>query len=98
MALAPWGTPAQVRGADRDRPDEITTVRGQVAVATSDGTIQSVALDPADPTPCQEALAAVRDADWVVLGPGSWFTSVIPHLLVPDLCQALVETRARVLV
>ena len=98
MSLTPLVMTAQVRGADRDRPDEITTVRGQVAVATSDGTIQSVALEPADPAPCLEALAAVRDADWVVLGPGSWFTSVIPHLLVPELCRALVETRARVLV
>jgi uncharacterized cofD-like protein len=34
----------------------------------------------------------------VVLGPGSWFTSVIPHLLVPELRQALVETGGRVLV
>ena len=34
----------------------------------------------------------------MVLGPGSWFTSVIPHLLVPDLCRALVETRGRVVV
>ena len=33
------------------------------------------------------------DADWVVLGPGSWFTSVIPHLLVPELRRALVAVR-----
>jgi uncharacterized cofD-like protein len=37
----------------------------------------------------------VLDADWVVLGPGSWFSSVIPHLLVPELLEALVETKAR---
>ena len=35
------------------------------------------------PPACPEAVAAVREADWVVLGPGSWFTSVLPHLLVP---------------
>jgi uncharacterized cofD-like protein len=34
----------------------------------------------------------------VVLGPGSWFTSVLPHLLVPDLADALLRTRARRLV
>ena len=55
-------------------------------------------LEPAVPRPCPEALAAVAAADWVVLGPGSWFSSVIPHLLVPDLCRALVETSARVVV
>jgi uncharacterized cofD-like protein len=38
---------------------------------------------------------AIREADWVVLGPGSWFTSVLPHLLVPDLRRAIVETGAR---
>jgi uncharacterized cofD-like protein len=37
----------------------------------------------------------VDDADWVVLGPGSWFTSVIPHLLVPELSAALHRTPAR---
>jgi uncharacterized cofD-like protein len=54
-----------------------------------------ISLEPARPPACPEAVAAVRAADWVVLGPGSWFTSVIPHLLVPELAQALVETDAR---
>jgi uncharacterized cofD-like protein len=98
MALTPLVMTAQIRGVDPASPDAVTTVRGQVEVATSGGTIQSVALDPADPVPCAEAVEAVREADWVVLGPGSWFTSVIPHLLVPELCQALIETRGRVLV
>jgi uncharacterized cofD-like protein len=98
MALTPLVMTAQIRGVDPAAPDAVSTVRGQVEVATSVGTIQSVALDPPDPTPCQEAVAAVRAADWVVLGPGSWYTSVIPHLLVPELCRAVVETRGKVLV
>jgi uncharacterized cofD-like protein len=98
MALTPLVMSAQVRGADPAAPHALTTVRGQVEVATSPGTIQSVALEPAHPVPCPQAVAAVQDADWVVLGPGSWFTSVIPHLLVPELCRAVVETRGRVLV
>jgi uncharacterized cofD-like protein len=40
-------------------------------------------------------LEAVHAADVLLLGPGSWFSSVIPHLLVPDLRDALVTTRAR---
>lgn len=98
MALTPLVMTAQIRGVDPGAPDEVTTVRGQVEVATSDGTIQSVALEPANPAPCPEAVLAVRSADWVVLGPGSWYTSVIPHLLVPDLCRAVVETRGKVVV
>jgi uncharacterized cofD-like protein len=43
-------------------------------------------------------VTAVGAADWVVLGPGSWFTSVLPHLLVPRLARALHATRAHRLV
>ena len=66
------------------------TVRGQVAVATTPGRVrQHRRCVPEQPPACPEAVAAVREADWVVLGPGSWFTSVIPHLLVPELADAL---------
>jgi uncharacterized cofD-like protein len=98
MALTPMDITAVVRGLDPDDPDARATVRGQVAVAGTEGEIVSVSLDPASPEACPQAVAAVRDADWVVLGPGSWFTSVIPHLMVPDLRRALGETDARVVV
>ena len=52
-------------------------MRGQVEVATTQGQFVSVALDPPDPQACDEAVAAVMAAHSVVLGPGSWFTSVI---------------------
>lgn len=96
MALTPLDITARVRGLGAG--DDVTTVRGQVEVATTTGVISSVALDPEDPVACPEAVSAVLEADWVVLGPGSWFTSVIPHLLVPELRDALARTRARVLV
>jgi uncharacterized cofD-like protein len=95
MAVTPLDITASVRGADPARPDTLTTVRGQVQVASTSGQVTAVRLDPLDPPACPEALAAVAAADWVVLGPGSWFTSVIPHLLVPELRQALVRSTAR---
>ena len=95
MATVPLDITAQVEGADPARPREWSTVRGQVQVATTRGRVSSVTLDPVDPPACPEALQAVKAADWVVLGPGSWFTSVIPHLLVPDLRDGLVNSRAR---
>jgi 2-phospho-L-lactate transferase/gluconeogenesis factor (CofD/UPF0052 family) len=98
MASVPLDLVAEVEGADPARPDDLSTVRGQVACASTTGRVRSLSLVPADPPACAEALAAVGEADWVVLGPGSWFTSVIPHLLVPDLAAALVGTRARRLV
>src|SRR5262245_61685337 len=98
MAAVPLDLAAEVEGADPDRPDEISIVHGQVACATTTGRVRSVALTPADPPACPEAVDAIGAADWVVLGPGSWFTSVLPHLLVPELATALVGTRARRLV
>jgi uncharacterized cofD-like protein len=98
MSSVPLELAAEVVGADPARPTEVTTVRGQVACASTTGRVRSVSLIPADPPACPEAVAAIRDADWVVLGPGSWFTSVLPHLLVPGLADALVSTPARRLV
>jgi uncharacterized cofD-like protein len=98
MSAVPLDLVAEVEGADPDRPDEVRTVQGQVACATTTGRVRSVSLVPADPPACPEAVQAIGAADWVVLGPGSWFTSVLPHLLVPELAAALVGTRARRLV
>jgi uncharacterized cofD-like protein len=98
MAAVPLDLAAEVEGAEEGRPDEITTVHGQVACATTRGRVRSISLVPADPPACTEATEAVRAADWVVLGPGSWFTSVLPHLMVPQLAEALHQTPARRLV
>jgi uncharacterized cofD-like protein len=98
MSAVPLDLVAEVEGADPDRPDEVSIAVGQVACATTTGRVRSVSLIPADPPACPEAVQAIGAADWVVLGPGSWFTSVLPHLLVPDLAAALIGTRARRLV
>ena len=95
MAVTPLDITAEVVGLDPTKPKALTTVRGQVEVASTSGQVVSVHLDPSDPTACPQTLEAVRAADWVVLGPGSWFSSVIPHLLVPALRDALVSSSAR---
>lgn len=78
---------------------EADQVRGQVQVATTQHQIQSIGLEPKNPQVCEQAVAAVRNADVVVLGPGSWYTSVLTHFQVPQMSQALHETTAtRVLV
>ncbi|HEX9064595.1 MAG TPA: uridine diphosphate-N-acetylglucosamine-binding protein YvcK [Streptosporangiaceae bacterium] len=98
MASVPLDLEATVEGIDPDRPGQVRTIRGQVACATTTGQVRSMSLVPADPPACAQAVQAVAEADWVVLGPGSWFTSVLPHLLVPELARALVATPARRLV
>jgi uncharacterized cofD-like protein len=95
MSVRPIDITAEVIGADPQAPHTVSTVRGQVEVASTTGQVVSVHLVPDDPPACPEALTAIRAADWVVLGPGSWFTSVIPHLLVPELREALVTSPAR---
>jgi uncharacterized cofD-like protein len=98
MAITPMDITARVRGAEADAPGEVTTVRGQVAVATTPGSVLDVSLEPSDPKACPEAVDAIAEADWVVLGPGSWYSSVIPHLLVPGLREALAATPGKVVV
>ena len=98
MATTPMDITARVRGLDPADPTAVDVVRGQVEVAATEGDIVSVALVPADPEACAESVEAILAAEWVVLGPGSWFTSVIPHLMVPGLRRALAETTGRLVV
>jgi uncharacterized cofD-like protein len=95
MAAVPMDIVASVSGLDPAEPDALSVVRGQAQIAVTPGQVQSITLQPADPPAVPEAVAAVEDADWIVFGPGSWFTSVLPHLLVPSLASALATTRAR---
>jgi uncharacterized cofD-like protein len=76
----------------------LRTVVGQHAVASAPEHVESVRLTPTDPAACREVVAAVAAADWLVFGPGSWYTSVIPHLLVPELGRAIRDSAARRLV
>ena len=54
-----------------------------------------VTLSPADAQAYPPALKAIREANLIVLGPGSLFTSIIPNLLVPGVLQAIDEARNR---
>ncbi|MBV9446194.1 MAG: uridine diphosphate-N-acetylglucosamine-binding protein YvcK [Streptosporangiaceae bacterium] len=95
MAAVPLDIVAEVVGADPERPGEVSIVRGQKECATTPGRVRSITLEPANPPAVPQAVDAVGEADWVVFGPGSWFTSVLPHLMVPELAKALRETPAR---
>lgn len=94
MAGVPLRIEADVTGLEND-PRLSRVIRGQVAVAVTTGQVRRVRLLPHQPPACPEAVQAVLDADVVTLGPGSWFSSVIPHVLVPELLDALKRTEAR---
>lgn len=70
-------------------------VRGQVEVATTKGRIESLRLIPESPRTTPQVLDALRRAEWITIGPGSWFSSVMPHLLLPELSQAVVTSPAK---
>jgi uncharacterized cofD-like protein len=98
MAAVPLAIEADVLTTDPADPSagpRRRVVHGQSAVAVAKGRIEQVRLVPPDPPVGPEAIEAIGSADWVVLGPGSWFTSVLPHLLVPGLADALHRTPAR---
>lgn len=93
MACEPLAIEADIR-----HESKITTVRGQHEVAVAEGEVLEVRITPPAPAACPEALEAIGEADWLLFGPGSWYTSVIPHLLVPDLAKAIADSPAQRLV
>lgn len=91
MALEPLDIEARIRGLDGVE----RTVRGQAEVAVTRGSVRDIRLLPEDPTVPPEVIEALMTADWIVIGPGSWYTSVLPHLMVPELAEAIRTSPAR---
>lgn len=69
-------------------------VRGESAIPASGEPPVEVRLEPRDIAAHPNAVAAIRDADLVIIGPGSLYTSVLPNLLVRGIAKALAETKA----
>jgi len=70
-------------------------IRGQKEVALGKGALEDLRLIPNDPTPTTQGVDAIAKADFITLGPGSWFSSVMPHLLVAKQRQALESSKAK---
>ena len=73
-------------------------IRGQVEVAEAAGEVVSVRLIPESPPVLPEVLEAIENAEWITIGPGSWYSSVLPHLLVPQIRTALANSNAQIVV
>jgi uncharacterized cofD-like protein len=98
MSPVPLDLIAEVDRLDPDDPARTRRIRGQSSIAATPGRVRSIRLLPPGAPACAAAVDAVRESDLVVLGPGSWFTSVIPHLLLRELGRAIATTRATVVV
>ncbi|HVJ47956.1 gluconeogenesis factor YvcK family protein [Desulfitobacterium sp.] len=71
-----------------------SVIKGETAARDAEGRIKRVFLEPSDCHPIPEALKAIEEADLIVLGPGSLYTSVLPNLLVEGLQDKLREVQA----
>lgn len=71
-----------------------TIVTGESTIPTAGKRIKKVFLEPEHVEPLQEAVEALQEADAILIGPGSLYTSIIPNLLVPKLAQAVVDSNA----
>lgn len=75
-----------------------TTIHGESEIgnrlATLDNDIYKIIMEPSDAPPLSEAVDELLAADIIVLGPGSLYTSVVPHLLFPQIREAIVNSKA----
>ena len=91
MALEPLDIEALV-----SFPGEGTrTIRGQADVAATTGHVETLRVIPPEPAIAREVLDSIDEAEWLVIGPGSWYTSVLPHVKIPELREAIEHTKAR---
>lgn len=73
----------------------IQVIRGQKEVAIGKGVLENLALIPPDAEATAEGLKAIAVADWLTFGPGSWFSSVLPHLLLKEQVEAITISKAK---
>jgi uncharacterized cofD-like protein len=69
-------------------------IKGESELPKLGGKIQRVWLDPANPSPFPPTIQAILNADLILVGPGSLYTSIIANLLVPDLVEAIRASKA----
>ena len=69
-------------------------IKGESNIQHKDAPIRRVLLVPAEPSAYRPAVAAILNADIIVLGPGSLYTSIVPNLLVPDIARAVRASSA----
>lgn len=75
--------------------DNGKTVLGETRISRSRRRIRNIRLVPASARPLPETIRAIREADLVLLGPGSLYTSIIPNLLVRGVAEAIGTSRAK---
>lgn len=73
-----------------------TTVRGESRIGKSASPIEKVSITPTHARALKDTLDAINEADAIILGPGSLYTSIIPNLLISDVKEAIKNSKAPV--
>ena len=68
-------------------------VTGECNIAATEGKIDQIGCIPSNPKALPRVIQAIKSADCIVLGPGSLYTSIIPNLLVPEICEAIATAK-----
>lgn len=71
-----------------------TSAQGESRIPMLDKTIKRVYYNNSEPVAFAKAVEAIMEADMILLGPGSLYTSIIPNLLLGEIAQAIVKTKA----
>jgi uncharacterized cofD-like protein len=69
-------------------------VHGETRITASRAAIKKLALSPRSARPLPKALEAIEEADLILLGPGSLYTSILPNLLIPEIAHAIARSKA----
>jgi uncharacterized cofD-like protein len=69
-------------------------VHGETRITASRSRIKRLMLDPPNAKPLKDAVDAIREADLILMGPGSLYTSILPDLLIPEISRAIARSRA----
>jgi len=71
-----------------------SVVHGETRITASKSPIKKIALSSPGVRPLPLAIEAIREADLILLGPGSLYTSILPNLLIPEIAQAIIQSKA----
>jgi uncharacterized cofD-like protein len=71
-----------------------SVVHGETRITASQSPIKKIALSSPGVRPLPLAVEAIREADLILLGPGSLYTSILPNLLIPEIARAIIQSKA----
>ena len=70
-------------------------IRGESSITKAGGVIDHVYITPSRVKPNEDVLKAIEEADYIIMGPGSLYTSIIPNLVISNVSEKMRESNAK---